>query len=67
MDKVLVVCDELIGFVGVCCLVCSEGICILIFKSVKKKLKFKGFVVSVECVEVYVGFELLGVEFIDYI
>lgn len=67
LDKVLLVCDEIMGFIGVCCLVCLEGIYIFKFKSVCKKFKVKGFVVFVECVEVYVGFEMLDVELNEYI
>jgi predicted hydrolase (HD superfamily) len=67
MDKALVACDELTGFVGACCLVRPEGIRTLTPKSVKKKLKSKGFAAGVERAEVHAGPELLGVELSDHI
>jgi len=41
MDKALLACDELAGFVIACCLVRPDGILSLAPKSVKKKLKDK--------------------------
>ena len=62
MDKALLACDELTGFVGACCLVRPEGIRTLTPKSVKKKLKSKGFAAKVDRQEVAIGMEQLGVE-----
>ena len=45
MDKCLLACDELTGFVIACCLVRPEGIATLEPKSVKKKLKDKAFAI----------------------
>ena len=55
LDKALVACDELTGFIGACCLVRPEGIHTLKPKSVKKKLKSKGFAAKVERHEVHTG------------
>ena len=41
LDKALLACDELTGFIGACALVRPEGIATLTAKSVKKKLKDK--------------------------
>jgi predicted hydrolase (HD superfamily) len=62
LDKALLACDELTGFIGACALVRPEGIATLAPKSVKKKLKHKGFAAGVEREEVNAGFELLGVD-----
>ena len=67
MDKALVACDELTGFVGACCLVRPGGIATLTPRSVKKKLKSKGFAAKVEREEVLAGPEFLGVELTDHI
>ncbi len=67
LDKALLACDELTGFIGACCLVRPEGIHTLTPKSVKKKLKDKGFAAKVERTEVTAGAELLGVELGDHI
>ena len=48
MDKCLLACDELTGFVIACCLVRPEGIATLEPKSVKKKLKDKAFAAKVD-------------------
>ena len=48
MDKCLLACDELAGFVIACCLVRPEGIATLEPKSVKKKLKDKAFAAKVD-------------------
>ena len=39
LDKALLACDELTGFIGACCLVRPDGVRSLKPKSVKKKLK----------------------------
>jgi predicted hydrolase (HD superfamily) len=67
LDKALLACDELTGFVGACCLVRPEGITTLTPKSVKKKLKSKGFAAGVDRVEVAAGVEMLGVELGEHI
>ena len=70
LDKALLACDELTGFVVACCLVRPEGVRTLEAKSVKKKLKDKRFAAKVERSEVYAGAELLAVdlgEHVDFI
>jgi predicted hydrolase (HD superfamily) len=62
LDKALLACDELTGFVGACALVRPEGLATLEAKSVLKKLRDKGFAAKVERAEVQRGVELLGVE-----
>jgi predicted hydrolase (HD superfamily) len=60
LDRALLACDELTGFVGACCLVRPDGITSLEPKSVLKKLKDKSFAAKVERSEVTAGAELLG-------
>jgi predicted hydrolase (HD superfamily) len=67
MDKCLLACDELAGFVIACCLVRPEGISTLEPKSVKKKLKDKAFAAKVDRSIIQQGVELLGVELSDHI
>ena len=67
LDKALLACDELTGFIGACCLVRPEGVATLTPKSVKKKLKDKGFAAKVEREEVRAGAELLGVDLGEHI
>lgn len=67
LDKALLACDELTGFIGACCLVRPEGIASLTPKSVKKKLKDKHFAAKVERHEVSFGMELLGVDPTEHI
>lgn len=67
LDKALLACDELTGFIGACCLVRPEGIHTLAPKSVKKKLKDKHFAAKVERHEVTTGAELLGVDLGEHI
>ena len=67
LDKALLACDELTGFVGACCLVRPDGIVSLAPKSVKKKLKDKSFAAKVERHEVHAGAEMLGVDLGDHI
>lgn len=62
LDRALLACDELTGFIVACCLVRPEGVTTLTPKSVKKKLKDKRFAAKVERTEVTAGIELLGVE-----
>jgi len=67
LDKALLACDELTGFIVACAQVRPEGITTLETKSVIKKLKDKGFAAKVERDEVYKGAELFGVELNDHI
>jgi len=67
LDKALLACDELTGFIGACCLVRPEGIHTLTAKSVKKKLKDKSFAAKVERTEVTAGVELLSVDLGEHI
>lgn len=62
LDRALLACDELTGFIMACCLVRPDGIASLKPKSVKKRLKDKRFAAKVERAEVHAGIELLGVE-----
>lgn len=62
LDKGLIACDEITGFIVACCQVRPEGSATLEAKSVIKKLKQKSFAASVDRDEVYRGMELLGVE-----
>lgn len=67
LDKALLACDELTGFVGACALVRPEGLATLTPKSVKKKLKSKGFAAGVDRDEVTAGVELLETDLGDHI
>ncbi len=67
MDKSLLACDELAGFVVACSLVRPEGVATLTPKSVKKKLKDKAFAAKVDRQVIQQGVELLGVEATDHI
>ncbi len=67
LDKALLACDELTGFIVACCQVRPDGITSLEIKSVIKKLKDKGFAAKVERDEVYKGVELLGVDLAEHI
>ena len=67
LDKALLACDELTGFIGACCLVRPEGVSTLKPKSVKKKLKDKHFAAKVERAEVTAGIELLEVDLGEHI
>lgn len=67
LDKALLACDELTGFIVACCQVRPDGISSLEPRSVIKKLKDKSFAAKVERDEVYKGAELLGVDLTDHI
>lgn len=67
LDKGLLACDELTGFIVACAQVRPEGIASLEPKSVIKKLKDKGFAAKVDREEVYKGADLFGVELGDHI
>jgi len=61
LDKGLLACDELAGFIMACCMVRPDGIHSLAPSSVKKKLKDKSFAAKVNRNDVYQGAERLGV------
>jgi predicted hydrolase (HD superfamily) len=67
LDKALLACDEITGFVVACCQVRPDGIAALEVKSVVKKLKDKGFAAKVDRNEVYKGAELFGVDLQEHI
>jgi predicted hydrolase (HD superfamily) len=67
MDKALLACDELTGFVIACCLVRPEGIATLESKSVKKKLKDKAFAAKVDREIIRSSVELLAVDLDSHI
>ena len=67
LDKALLACDELTGFVGACARVRPDGLTSLESKSVIKKLKDKGFAAKVERSEVNAGAELLGAPLEEHI
>jgi len=67
MDKALLACDELTGFVVACCLVRPDGIATLEAKSVKKKLKAKAFAAKVDREIIRYSVELLGVDLDEHI
>lgn len=67
LDRGLLACDELTGFIVACCQVRPDGIENLEAKSVIKKLKDKGFAAKVDRHEVYHGAELFGVELTAHI
>jgi len=60
LDKALLACDELTGFVGACCHIRPGGITTLNIDSVMKRLKTKSFAAKVERDEVYTGVEMLA-------
>lgn len=67
LDKALIACDEITGFVVACCQVRPEGIATLTPKSVKKKLKQKSFAASVDREEIAKGLELFEVSLDDHL
>lgn len=67
LDKALLACDELTGFIIACCLVRPDGIATLTSKSVMKRLKDKAFAAKVERAEITAGAALLGAELPDHI
>ncbi|GIV37952.1 MAG: HDIG domain-containing protein [Cyclobacteriaceae bacterium] len=67
MDKALLACDELTGFIIACSQVRPDGIASLEPRSVIKKLKDKSFAAKVERDEVYKGAEMLGVNLEEHI
>lgn len=67
LDKGLLACDELTGFIIACCQVRPDGVVGLTPKSVKKKLKQKSFAAKVERDEIQAGVDLLGVDLTEHI
>ncbi|MFO0983653.1 MAG: HD domain-containing protein [Planctomycetota bacterium] len=67
LDRALIACDELTGFVTACSLVRPNGIADLEAKSVAKKLKDRSFAAKVEREEVHRGAELFGVDLAQHI
>lgn len=67
LDKALLACDELTGFIIAACLVRPEGVTTIAPKSVRKKLKDKAFAAKVDREEINKGVELLGVEMAEHI
>jgi len=67
LDKALLACDELSGFIGACCFVRPDGIHTLTPKSVKKKLKDKSFAAKVNRDEIKAGLEMIGADLTEHI
>lgn len=67
LDKCLLACDELAGFVIACSLVRPDGVASLAPKSVKKKLKDKAFAAKVDREIIRNSVDLLGVEITDHV
>jgi predicted hydrolase (HD superfamily) len=67
LDKCILACDELTGFVIAACRVRPDGIATLTAQSVKKKLKDKAFAAKVDRHEIAAGAELLGVDLMQHI
>jgi predicted hydrolase (HD superfamily) len=67
LDRALVACDELTGFVMACAKIRPEGVMTLTAKSVKKRLKSKSFAAKVDREEVRKGAELLEVDLAQHI
>jgi predicted hydrolase (HD superfamily) len=67
LDRALLACDELSGFIVACCLIRPDGIHGLTKEKVLKRLKEKKFAASVDREEVFAGARLLGVELSDHI
>ena len=67
MAKTLYAVDELSGFIVACALVRPEGLEGLKARSVRKKLKQKGFAAAVNREDIVRGAEELGVDFNEHI
>ena len=67
MDRCLLACDELAGFIMACSLVRPEGIATLKPKSVRKKLKDKAFAAKVDRDIIHSSVESLGVDFDQHV
>jgi predicted hydrolase (HD superfamily) len=67
LDRSLLACDELTGFIVACTHLRPDGITTLEAASVLKKLKDKKFAAGVNRDEVNLGAQLLGVDLADHI
>ena len=67
LDKALLACDELTGFIIACAQVRPQGLEGMKAKSVRKKLKQKSFAAKVERDEIYQGVELFEVDLNEHI
>ena len=67
LDKALLGCDEITGFVVACAQVRPQRLQGLEAKSVLKKLKQASFAASVDRSEVRLGAELLGIDLAEHI
>ncbi len=67
LDKYLLACDEITGFIIACTKVRPKGISELKSKSVLKSLRKKSFAASVDRNEIYHGCELINIELKDHI
>ena len=67
LDKFLLACDEITGFIVACTKVRPNGISELKSKSVLKSLRKKSFAASVDRNEIYHGCELINIELKDHV
>ena len=67
LDKSLLACDELTGFIIAACLVRPEGVSTLTHQSIRKKLKDKAFAAKVDREEILKGAQLLGVDLAEHV
>jgi predicted hydrolase (HD superfamily) len=67
LDKALLACDELTGFIVACAQVRPNGFSGMKAKSVVKKLKQKSFAAKVDRNEIHTGVTLLGVTMNEHI
>jgi predicted hydrolase (HD superfamily) len=67
LDRALLACDELTGFVVAAALIRPEGIATLEPRSIKKKLKDKAFAAKVDRAEIEAGARLLGVPLDEHV
>jgi predicted hydrolase (HD superfamily) len=67
LDKALIACDELTGFIGACARVRPGGVATLEPRSVLRKLKDRGFAAKVERSEIELGCTLLGVSIEEHV
>ena len=67
LDKTLFACDELAGFITACAMVRPERLQGMKSKSVRKKMKTKGFAAAVSRDDLVNGAEDLGVELNEHI
>jgi predicted hydrolase (HD superfamily) len=66
LDKALIACDELTGFIVACARVRPDGILSLTASSVIKKLKEPKFAAGVDRAEVQAGVRILGVDLVEH-